>query len=73
MIGSVIAPSIAISGGIERSELPTSFMYESGNYLEVAMLNRNYQIDDNMFAPSRSMFDDVFSLNFAAKFDVGEI
>ncbi len=72
LLGSFLAPTLAISGGIERSELPTSFMYENNNYIEVTMINRNFEINDNMFAPSRSMFDDVSSLHFAAKFDVGE-
>ena len=72
LLGSFLAPTLAISGGIERSEIPTSFMYENNNYIEVTMINRNFEINDNMFAPSRSMFDDVSSLHFAAKFDVGE-
>ena len=57
---------------IGAKELPTSFMYEDGNYVEVTYVNRNYEITDNMFAPSKSMLDDVSSLHFATKFDAGE-
>ena len=56
VVGAVVAPTLAISGGLERSELPTSFLYEDGNYLEVTYINRKYEITDNMFAPSRSMW-----------------
>ena len=72
ILGSLVVPTFAIAGGLERSELPTSFLYESGNYLEVTYINRNYEITDNMFAPSKSMLDDVSSLHFATKFDAGE-
>ena len=72
IVGAVVAPTLAISGGLERSELPTSFLYENGNYLEVTYINRNFEITDNMFAPSRSMLDDVSAVNFATKFDAGE-
>ena len=72
LASSFIAPTLAMSGGLERSELPTSFMYEDGNYVEVTYVNRNYEITDNMFAPSKSMLDDVSSLHFATKFDAGE-
>jgi long-subunit fatty acid transport protein len=71
VVGAVVAPTLAISGGLERSELPTSFLYEDGNYLEVTYINRNYDISDNMFAPS-GMLDDVSSVHFATKFDAGE-
>ena len=33
VVGALVAPTLAISGGLERSELPTSFLYEDGNYL----------------------------------------
>jgi long-subunit fatty acid transport protein len=72
LLSSVFVPTLAISGGLERSELPTSFLYEDGNYLEVTYINRNFEITDNMFAPSRSMLDDVSAVNFATKFDAGE-
>ena len=72
VLGAVFAPTLAVSGGLERSELPTSFLYEDGNYLEVTYINRNFEITDNMFAPSRSMLDDVSAVNFATKFDAGE-
>ena len=72
VVGAFVAPTLAISGGLERSELPTSFLYEDGSYLEVTYINRNYEITDNMFAPSRSMLDDVSAVNFATKFDAGE-
>ena len=72
LAGSFLAPTLAMSGGLERSELPTSFMYEDGNYVEVTYVNRNYEITDNMFAPSKSMLDDVSSLHFATKFVAGE-
>jgi long-subunit fatty acid transport protein len=68
---AVVAPTLAISGGLERSELPTSFLYEDGSYLEVTYLNRNFEINDNMFAPS-GMLDDVSSVHFATKFDASE-
>ena len=71
VVGAVFAPTLAISGGLERSELPTSFLYEDGNYLEVTYINRNFEINDNMFAPS-GMLDDVSSVHFATKFDAGE-
>ena len=71
-MGSLFVPTLAISGGLERSELPTSFLYEDGNYLEVTYINRNFEITDNMFAPSKSMLDDVSSVHFATKFDAGE-
>jgi long-subunit fatty acid transport protein len=47
-------------------------LYETGNYLEVTYINRNFEITDNMFAPSKSMLDDVSSVHFATKFDAGE-
>ena len=72
ILGTLCAPTLAVSGGLERSELPTSFLYENGSYLEVTYVNRNYEITDNMFAPSKSMLDDVSSLHFATKFDAGE-
>ena len=71
-LGAFVAPSLAISGGLERSELPTSFLYENGNYFEVTYIHRNFEITDNMFAPSRSMLDDVSSMHFATKFVAGE-
>ena len=46
VVGAIVAPTLAISGGLERSELPTSFLYEDGNYLEVTYINRNFEITD---------------------------
>ena len=34
MINSLIAPTVAIAGGAERTPLPTAFMFETGGYAE---------------------------------------
>ena len=48
----VSCADIAISGGMERTALPTAFMFETGGYADFTFSNRNYDVTDNMFAPT---------------------
>ena len=34
-LGSLIVPTLVISGGMERTALPTAFMFETGGYAEI--------------------------------------
>ena len=72
MISSLIAPTVAISGGMERTALPTAFMFETGGYADFTFSNRNYDVTDNMFAPTSSMYGDVSGAAISVKFDVNE-
>ena len=72
LAGSFLAPTLAISGGAERTALPTAFMFETGGYAEFTYSNRNYDVTDNMFAPTSSMAGDVSGASMSVKFDVNE-
>ena len=54
IIGSFLAPTLAISGGMERTALPTAFMFETDGYADFTYSNRNYDVTDNFFAPTSS-------------------
>ena len=70
MAGTSLAPAIAISGGMERTPLPTSFLFEDGSYTEFTISNRNYDVTDNFFAPTSSMYGDVSGATISTKFDL---
>ena len=72
VIGSFLAPTLAISGGMERTALPTAFMFEMGGYADFTYSNRNYDVTDNFFAPTSSMYGDVSGASISVKFDVNE-
>ncbi len=72
MLGTFFAPTLAVSGGAERTALPTAFMFETGGYAEFTYSSRNYDVTDNMFAPTRSMYGDVSGTSMSVKFDVNE-
>ena len=72
VIGSFLAPTLAISGGMERTALPTAFMFETGGYADFTYSNRNYDVTDNFFAPTSSMYGDVSGASISVKFDVNE-
>jgi long-subunit fatty acid transport protein len=72
MLGSIIAPSFAVAGGMERTALPTAFMFETGGYADFTYSNRNYDVTDNFFAPTSSMYGDVSGASISVKFDVSE-
>ena len=73
IMGTVtIIPVIAISGGMERTALPTAFMFEAGGYADFTYSNRNYDVTDNFFAPTSSMYGDVSGASISVKFDVNE-
>ena len=72
LIGSFIAPTAAITGGMERTALPTAFMFEKGGYADFTYSNRNYDVTDNFFAPTSSMYGDVSGASISVKFDVNE-
>lgn len=72
MLGSFVVPTCAMAGGMERTALPTAFMFETGGYVDFTYSNRNYDVTDNMFAPTNSMYGDVSGANISAKFDVNE-
>ena len=69
---SAFAPTLAVSGGMERTALPTAFMFETGGYADFTFSNRNYDVTDNMFAPTSSMYDDVSGAAISVKFDVND-
>ena len=64
--GFIIIPIIAGAGGMERTALPTAFMFEEGGYGEITFSNRGYDVTDNMFAPTNSMYGDVSGVSFPA-------
>ena len=70
--GFIIIPIIAGAGGMERTALPTAFMFEEGGYGEITFSNRGYDVTDNMFAPTNSMYGDVSGVSFSGKFDINE-
>jgi len=72
LAGSFIAPTLAISGGMERTALPTAFMFETGGYADFTYSNRNYDVTDNFFAPTSSMYGDVSGASISVKFDINE-
>ena len=69
---STLLPVMAMSGGMERTALPTAFMFETGGYADFTFSNRNYDVTDNMFAPTSSMYGDVSGASLSVKFDVNE-
>ena len=69
---STLLPTIAFSGGMERTPLPTAFMFETGGYADFTFSNRNYDVTDNMFAPTSSMYGDVSGAAISVKFDVND-
>ena len=72
LAGSFLAPTLAMSGGMERTPLPTAFMFEAGGYADFTFSNRNYDVTDNMFAPTSSMYGDVSGAAISVKFDVND-
>ena len=72
LVGSIFAPTIGLSGGMERTALPTAFMFEEGGYGEITFSNRNYDVTDNMFAPTTSMYGDVAGVSLSGKIDVND-
>ena len=72
LMSSFFAPTLAVSGGAERTALPTAFMFETGGYSEFTYSNRKYDVTDNMFAPTSSMYGDVSGASMSVKFDVNE-
>ena len=72
VLGTFLTPTLAISGGAERTALPTAFMFETGGYAEFTYSNRNYDVTDNMFAPTSSMYGDVSGAAISVKFDVND-
>ena len=70
LAGTFLAPTLAVSGGMERTALPTAFMFETGGYADFTFSNRNYDVTDNMFAPTSSMYGDVSGTAISVKFDV---
>ena len=69
---STLLPAMVISGGMERTALPTAFMFETGGYADFTFSNRNYDVTDNMFAPTSSMYGDVSGAAISVKFDVND-
>jgi long-subunit fatty acid transport protein len=57
---------------MERTALPTAFMFETGGYADFTYSNRNYDVTDNFFAPTSSMYGDVSGASVSVKFDVNE-
>jgi long-subunit fatty acid transport protein len=57
---------------MERTALPTAFMFEAGGYGEITFSNRDYDVTDNMFAPTNSMYGDVSGVSFSGKMDINE-
>ena len=51
LVGSFLAPTLTMSGGMERTPLPTAFMFETGGYADFTFSNRNYDVTDNMLHP----------------------
>ena len=72
VLGTFLAPTFALSGGAERTALPTAFMFETGGYVDFTISNRNYDVTDNFFAPTNSMYGDVSGASISAKFDINE-
>ena len=68
----IILPTFAISGGMERTPLSTAFMFEEGGYADFTLSKRNYDVTDNVFAPTSSMYGDVSSAGFSIKFDIND-
>ena len=50
LAASFLAPTLTMAGGMERTALPTAFMFETGGYADFTFSNRNYDVTDNMFA-----------------------
>ena len=72
LLGSFFAPTLGLSGGMERTALPTAFMFEEGGYGEITFSNRNYDVTDNVFAPTTSMYGDVAGVSLSGKIDMNE-
>ena len=53
MASSFLAPTLAMSGGLERSLYQHHLCLKTGNYVEFTYSNRNYDVTDNMFAPKQ--------------------
>ena len=43
-VHNTLLPVMAISGGMERTPLPTAFMFETGGYADFTFSNRNYDV-----------------------------
>ncbi len=72
LLVTTVLPTVGFAGGMERTALPTAFMFEDGGYAEFTISNRDYDVTDNFFAPTNSMYGDVSGVSFSAKFDLND-
>lgn len=71
-IGSCVSSTALLAGGIERTALSTSHMYETGNYTEVSYISSDYNVTAPTLAPNKSVFKDLSDIAIAAKFNVND-
>ena len=63
--------STAWAGGMEKTTLPTAFMYETGSYAELSFQNSDYEVSSS-FGGDVSVVNDFTTSSFAYKFDVND-
>lgn len=65
----VLSSTSALAGGMEKTALPTAFMFESGNYAELSFQNSDYDVSSSS-GGNASVVGDLQSTNFAFKIDI---
>ena len=70
--GLCVSSTALMAGGMERTALSTSFMYEQGGYAEVAYSSRDFTVTAPAFAPDESVIEDQVGFSLAGKFDISE-
>jgi long-subunit fatty acid transport protein len=66
-----LASTTAIAGGMEKTALSTTFMFESGNYAELSFQSSDYDVSSTS-GGGASVVGDLQTTNFALKFDIND-
>lgn len=61
----------ASAGGMEKTALPSAFMFEAGNYAELSFQSSDYDVSSSS-GGNASVVGDLQSTNFAIKIDIND-
>lgn len=61
----------ASAGGMEKTALPSAFMFEAGNYAELSFQSSDYDVSSSS-GGNASVVGDLQSTNFAVKIDIND-
>ena len=69
---AALGASNVFAAGMERTRLPTSMMFEEGNYASLSFSSTAPDVTDNLYAPSKSMYTDYSSVTGTFKTQLNE-